>query len=317
MALMVCPECGHQISDKARVCVHCGYELSAGTQEKAEESVEKGQTAKKGNKVLDEYSRTVFREVTAMGTKWKEQDKMTKKIQFWLKVLVGAIGILACLFLMVDAKEQPSMSKWNVLVLVFRLLSIGVICWCAEKATDRLGVAIKEEKQLQDLKAWDKEKYYFYMKNAKLRSVEKVEIIEGNELYDENYLYLKIKELATRLEVPSIRKKIIFGNIIFFLGLGLLAFVGIAVSLYFLIAVYNSFDTEEMVIKVMLPILIGGIVVFVVAFAIQHSYVMGKIQKQEEWLEKVKGTTLEIEKKAKAEEERLLALEQERAQTEI
>ena len=28
MALMKCPECGNQISDKARVCIHCGYPLS-------------------------------------------------------------------------------------------------------------------------------------------------------------------------------------------------------------------------------------------------------------------------------------------------
>lgn len=28
MALITCPECGQQVSDKAEVCIHCGYPLS-------------------------------------------------------------------------------------------------------------------------------------------------------------------------------------------------------------------------------------------------------------------------------------------------
>ncbi len=28
MALINCPECGKQISDKAKVCIHCGFELN-------------------------------------------------------------------------------------------------------------------------------------------------------------------------------------------------------------------------------------------------------------------------------------------------
>ena len=27
MALITCPECGGKISDKAKVCIHCGYPL--------------------------------------------------------------------------------------------------------------------------------------------------------------------------------------------------------------------------------------------------------------------------------------------------
>ena len=29
MALIQCPECGKEISDKARACIHCGYPLNA------------------------------------------------------------------------------------------------------------------------------------------------------------------------------------------------------------------------------------------------------------------------------------------------
>ena len=28
MALIVCPECGKEISDKAPACIHCGYPLN-------------------------------------------------------------------------------------------------------------------------------------------------------------------------------------------------------------------------------------------------------------------------------------------------
>ena len=27
MALIVCPECGKEVSDKSEVCIHCGYPL--------------------------------------------------------------------------------------------------------------------------------------------------------------------------------------------------------------------------------------------------------------------------------------------------
>lgn len=43
MALIKCPECGAEISDKSTVCVHCGYpikENSVNTTENTEESVD-------------------------------------------------------------------------------------------------------------------------------------------------------------------------------------------------------------------------------------------------------------------------------------
>ena len=32
MALIICPECGKEISDKAKCCIHCGYPLEEETQ---------------------------------------------------------------------------------------------------------------------------------------------------------------------------------------------------------------------------------------------------------------------------------------------
>ena len=36
MALIKCPECGKEISDKATNCIHCGYPLSLLSSEKAD-----------------------------------------------------------------------------------------------------------------------------------------------------------------------------------------------------------------------------------------------------------------------------------------
>lgn len=36
MALITCPECGKQVSDKAAACIHCGYPIQALTQQKNE-----------------------------------------------------------------------------------------------------------------------------------------------------------------------------------------------------------------------------------------------------------------------------------------
>ena len=36
MALIICPECGKEISDKAKCCIHCGYPLEEETQKQPE-----------------------------------------------------------------------------------------------------------------------------------------------------------------------------------------------------------------------------------------------------------------------------------------
>lgn len=48
MALMKCPECGLQVSDKALACPHCGYPLdNAVKKEKRTRTCDKAETASK------------------------------------------------------------------------------------------------------------------------------------------------------------------------------------------------------------------------------------------------------------------------------
>lgn len=39
MALIRCPECGNQISDESKVCIHCGYPLDLNTKEEQKEII--------------------------------------------------------------------------------------------------------------------------------------------------------------------------------------------------------------------------------------------------------------------------------------
>ena len=43
MALIKCPECGREISDKAKACIHCGYPIAeiADMLEESEETIKK------------------------------------------------------------------------------------------------------------------------------------------------------------------------------------------------------------------------------------------------------------------------------------
>ena len=54
MALIKCPECGRDISDKANACVHCGYPLSkaADNAEKKESNKELTQTVESQETLL-------------------------------------------------------------------------------------------------------------------------------------------------------------------------------------------------------------------------------------------------------------------------
>lgn len=41
MALIICPECGGKVSDKANACIHCGYPISKNIELKTYSSVDR------------------------------------------------------------------------------------------------------------------------------------------------------------------------------------------------------------------------------------------------------------------------------------
>ena len=85
MALIKCPECGRDISDKANACVHCGYPLS-----KVADNAEK----KESNK---ELTQTVESQETLLPNKAKKTvSNKTKAIIAVVCILVLALIITIC-----------------------------------------------------------------------------------------------------------------------------------------------------------------------------------------------------------------------------
>ena len=56
MALIKCPECGKEISDKASACIHCGYPL-ANTQKKVAEKI----SSQPSNSISNEKNKMITR----------------------------------------------------------------------------------------------------------------------------------------------------------------------------------------------------------------------------------------------------------------
>ncbi len=82
MALIKCPECGTQISDKAAVCIHCGFPLPERieTEEDIGTNLEKEQTIIPGNEENNDTSRT-------------------SKVKRILVIVLGCIALTISLFI--------------------------------------------------------------------------------------------------------------------------------------------------------------------------------------------------------------------------
>lgn len=82
MALIKCPECGKEISDKAPACIHCGYPLSLLTIEKTENTVAKKQRHTEVNAEQKEYS---FKIINCNGSNAKAIITLKNKFQYSLE----------------------------------------------------------------------------------------------------------------------------------------------------------------------------------------------------------------------------------------
>ena len=81
MALIKCPECGKEISDLAKICVHCGYPLKAPANPDAAETAEAPAEA---------TAETAAETVTETTEETKEESQ--SGIAIWLHDLVSKFG---------------------------------------------------------------------------------------------------------------------------------------------------------------------------------------------------------------------------------
>lgn len=94
MALIQCPECGKEISDKANVCIHCGYPMASNT----------------NNKQFDEY--TLGEDLRMDGTHGENNSKEAckRKITFyrskWLIIPILMICLLLLIVWLLPCKHE-------------------------------------------------------------------------------------------------------------------------------------------------------------------------------------------------------------------
>ena len=142
MALIQCPECGKEISDQAKMCVHCGFELQQKVEEQPlvlQESVEE--------KIPDERESERYKKVKSklsqMTKKWAKKLKAT----YLISVGIGA-GITVCSFII------AAISSFDWLFFISWLFLIA-LCLLVMAALEFLPDIMwhKEEQELKDVGA--------------------------------------------------------------------------------------------------------------------------------------------------------------------
>lgn len=93
MALIKCPECGKEISDKASACVHCGANLTDASECTCPEC---GAVVLEGNSICTKCGYPLADEVRCDGGEVSETPKAQepkKRMSFFLKLLIGFAGL--------------------------------------------------------------------------------------------------------------------------------------------------------------------------------------------------------------------------------
>ncbi len=88
MALIICPECGKQISDKAQRCIHCGFELTSNPINTTDNSL-KYVDDNENNRYLDE---TTMNKTDS--TLYETQTSVANKLDLRKGIIIGALAFV-------------------------------------------------------------------------------------------------------------------------------------------------------------------------------------------------------------------------------
>lgn len=104
VALINCPECGKEISDKSKNCIHCGYPLECNDESKKTENTEE--------KVMDMESTSLYSEKPSETTASEDNNFNFKEfIIKYKKVIVSClVGVLAIILLFIIF-DKPSFEE--------------------------------------------------------------------------------------------------------------------------------------------------------------------------------------------------------------
>lgn len=114
MALIKCPECGKEISDRATSCPNCGYPISQEPQPTAENVISPDGVAFQHTPVQAVANEPVLEEIVSFNDSVKQPTppKKRKKLKGWQKVLIGigalvfVLAILFVIFILIPAIKR-------------------------------------------------------------------------------------------------------------------------------------------------------------------------------------------------------------------
>ena len=218
MALIECPECGQKISDKTKLCVHCGVSVkicgecgkmviadamlcpSCGME--FEQVVTKSTEEKQ-----QEIEEVELRDLAALKAKWAKHDEIKSKINvvgFILNfacILILAVILIAKIVMLVKRVEAGgSFNLWKEISSLVQFVWI----WCSvdflKESADKISGLIIEAQRSNDLKALNREQYLYFLRDKKIKT-------------EDMGFYNQVETAAMPLEVPQERGKRTFSKI--------------------------------------------------------------------------------------------------------
>jgi len=169
MALIKCPECGKEISEKAPACIHCGYPLDLIKDETTAEDSTKEDVNNEGfstssNKVDTETNTSNISTTTTNSTN-KQDDSGTGCL---VSLALMIVAIIVGVWLIVDSLDG---FVWSVIIpYIIAVPIVGFALYSVFSA-----IANGEETK----KNWDKEKYNNYQFTCPMCGSKKVKKISN------------------------------------------------------------------------------------------------------------------------------------------
>ena len=226
--LINCPECGQTVSDKAKVCVHCGFELTpvqadektveAQTQvaqEKmaqaqietdgivvpAEPPAQTVQTAPQiavqptpqpAPKPAAEQKKTDFTKLMGLKQSWAKQDKTLNIVYLVIRILTALAILPPTIFIVIEmVYGGMGMTSLNTLMYVFAFVQAPV---AFINLSYYIVTWIMEKSQLKQLNTvfGSRELADAYLKETKIYMSEIDTYVKGKKVADESAFYLKL-----------------------------------------------------------------------------------------------------------------------------
>lgn len=153
MALIKCPECGKEVSDKAQACIHCGYPLSNDIK-KVHNTIEAKPSTKENEKIINSLDKEILYSPS-------EEKNPGCLITLMICVVIIVIASIFCI------KVYDGISAvFTILIFAFSILFIGysIHTWLTTDPKE-----IKEN--------WDNDKYNNYMFTCPMCGSKKVKKI--------------------------------------------------------------------------------------------------------------------------------------------